>query len=168
MKKTEVAIRPMDSILDEVSAHFDEIRRRAFEIFNSAEGSMMGELDHWLAAERELSMEPSLEVRRADGKFEIDATLPGVDPKDLDVQVTSEDVLIQTKRLESKEADAGAGDKAKKAEKLQMENVVQLFRAVHLPLPINPDGVKADYKEGVLHLTAPIVEPVMRKIEIHA
>ena len=155
MKKTELAVKKADSILDELSQHFQMIRQRAFELYQSRPDSMAGEWDNWFEAERAVSLEPPVELRRANGEFEIDAALPGVDPKDLKVQVTAEDVLIT--------AEIAA---ERKLGETQSESVTRLFRAVHLPMPINPDAVKADYRHGLLHLTAPIVEPATRTIEV--
>jgi HSP20 family protein len=163
MKKTELAVRRTDSILDEVSEHFDMIRHRAFELFRNRGDSWAGELDDWLNAERLVSSEPAIKLRRANGSFEIDANLPGVDPRNLDVQVTAEDVLIKARREEAPPAKAEAG-----AAGGPDGSSLQFFGSVHLPALINPDGVKADYRAGVLHLTAPIVEPVMKKIEVRA
>jgi HSP20 family protein len=163
MKKTELAVRRTDSILDEVSEHFDMIRHRAFELFRNRGDSWAGELDDWLNAEREVSSEPAIKLRRANGSFEIDANLPGIDPKNLDVQVTAEDVLIKAMREETPPAKAEAGGAGRPD-----GSSLQFFGSIHLPALINPDGVKADYRAGVLHLTAPIVEPVMKKIEVRA
>ncbi len=161
MKKTELAVRRTDSILDEVSQHFEMIRQRAFELFRSRGNSWAGELDDWLNAEKEISFEPAIELRRANGSFEIDANLPGVDPRNLDVQVTAEDVLIKARREEAPSGKAPAAGASRPD-----GSSLQFFGSVHLPALINPDGVKADYRAGVLHLTAPIVEPVMKKIEV--
>ena len=161
MKKTELAVRRTDSILDEVSQHFEMIRQRAFELFRSRGSSWAGELDDWLNAEKEISFEPAIELRWANGSFEIDANLPGIDPKNLDVQVTAEDVLIKARREETAPAKAEAATAGRPD-----GSSPQFFGSVHLPALINPDGVKADYRAGVLHLTAPIVEPVMKKIEV--
>lgn len=157
MKKTELAVTRTESIIDEVSQHFDRIRARAFELFQSRDGSWAGEFDDWLKAERELSIEPAIELKQADGGFEIDALLPGMDPKDLDVQVTAEDVLITGKRPETATAPA---------DRDPMKTFERIFCAVHLPSPINPDLVKADYHKGHLHLTAPMMEPMVKKIEV--
>lgn len=162
MKKTELDVRRTDSILDEVSEHFDMIRHRAFELFRNRGDSWAGELDDWLNAERDISSEPAIELRRANGSFEIEAKLPGVDPRNLDVQVTAEDVLIQARREQTPPAAKAEAATAGRPD----GSSLQFFGSVHLPSLINPDGVKADYRAGVLHLTAPIVEPVMKKIEV--
>jgi HSP20 family molecular chaperone IbpA len=44
----------------------------------------------------------------------------------------------------------------------------QLFRSIHLPEPIDPDSVKAEYKNGLLRLTARIAMKVPTKVDIKA
>lgn len=151
MKKKELAVKRAESIAQELAQHFEKIRERAYELFQRRGTSNGSELDDWFGAERELSFEPAIELRRANGRFEIEADLPDVGPEDLDVQVTAEDVLIQARIVRSESTKTS-----------ESETLTELFRAVHLPLPINPEGVKADYKNGHLHLTAPIVESAMR------
>jgi len=150
MKKTELAVKKAESIGHELSQHFEKIRKRAYELFQRRGASNGSELDDWFNAERELSIEPAIELRRADGRFEIDAELPDVGPEDLSVQVTDEDVLIQARVARSESTKTS-----------KSETLTELFRAVHLPLPINPEAVKADYKNGHLRLTAPIAESAM-------
>jgi HSP20 family molecular chaperone IbpA len=44
-----------------------------------------------------------------------------------------------------------------------------LFRSIHLPRKINPDKVKAEFKNGMLRLTAEIAEEARaRKIKPEA
>jgi HSP20 family molecular chaperone IbpA len=44
-----------------------------------------------------------------------------------------------------------------------------MFRAIHLPKKINPDKVKAEFKDGLLRLTAEIAEDTRaRKIKPEA
>jgi HSP20 family protein len=155
----DIAVRRADSIMEEVSRIHDMIRRRAFEIFESRGDSFFGEMDDWLSAERELSLQPRLEMRRADGRFEIEADLPGMDPKDLDVKVTGEDVLITAQRHEGPPAGNGNGGKSEVKEDGREETFMRLFGAIHFPEVIDPEAVKAEYRKGHLRVTAPIAKP---------
>jgi len=156
----EIAVRRTQSILDEVAQIHEMIRRRAFEMFEGRGDSPFGEMDDWLNAERELSLQPRLEMRRSDGKFEIVADIPDVDPKDLDVKVTGQDVLITAHRHEAPETEKAKGAaKPEVKDGQKEESFLRLFGAIHFPEVIDPEAVKAEYRKGHLRVTAPIAKP---------
>jgi HSP20 family molecular chaperone IbpA len=41
-----------------------------------------------------------------------------------------------------------------------------LFRAVHLPHPVNPAGARAEYTNGLLRLTLPLAIPVTQRVAV--
>src|SRR2546427_12431879 len=88
-----VAIRKISSLLDEMNQMQERIMRRAYTIFER-NGRLLGrDLDHWLQAERELVWKPALELRETDGEFVLEVAVSGVDPKDIDIEVTPEDII---------------------------------------------------------------------------
>ena len=90
-----VAIRKISSILDEMNQMQDRIMRRAYDLFER-NGRLFGrDLDHWLQAERELLWKPVLELREADGEFVLEVAVSGVDHKDIDIEVTPEDIVLK-------------------------------------------------------------------------
>src|SRR5437667_4137877 len=90
-----VAIRKISSILDEMNQMQDRIMRRAYDIFEQ-NGRLLGrDLDRWLQAERELLWKPAVELREADGEFVLEAAVSGLDPKDIDIEVTPEDIVMK-------------------------------------------------------------------------
>jgi HSP20 family protein len=160
MPRTEIAVKRTGSIVDDILQHEEMIRRRAFDIFQTHLSAPFTEVDDWLSAEREVSVWPSIDLRQEEGRFEIDAALPGVDPKNLEVKVTNEDVLITAER-DGKASKGNATGTASGS-----ENVVRMFGAIHLPAPIDPDKVKAEYRQGLLHLTAALAKSEPKKIEV--
>jgi HSP20 family molecular chaperone IbpA len=162
MSKANVSITTTNSIIDDIMRRQDMIARRAFEIFQGHMENFTAQLDDWLMAEREVSAQPGIDLRREDGKFEIDATLPDIDPKKLEVKVTAEDVLITAEREAPKPetsktaSEAGVGSDGK----------VRYFSAIHLPEAIDPDGVQASFNKGTLHLTAKIAKVEPRNVEV--
>ena len=161
MTKTEITVRHADSIVDDIMQQHEMIRRRAFDLFQGHLDSPFTELEDWLNAERDVSAWPSIDLRQKEDMFEIDAALPGVDPTNLEVKVTNEDVLITAERngKASKGTETGAASKP--------EGAHRMFGAVHLPAPIDPDKVKAEYRHGHLHLTAAMAKAeAPRKIEV--
>src|SRR5207247_11421595 len=90
-----VAIRKISSLLDEMNQMQERIMRRAYTIFER-NGRLLGrDLDHWLQAERELVWKPALELRETDGELVLEVAVPGVAPKDIDIEDTPEDITLK-------------------------------------------------------------------------
>lgn len=165
--RAEIAVTTPSTILDEMARRQEMIARRAFELFQSHVDFMNAELDDWLTAEREFSTQPDIRFSQTDGRFEIDAALPGVDPKKLEVKVTNEDVIISGERDGAKaEPSSATSTQTAAAAGTMGDGTVRYFASIHLPQPIDPEKVKADYKQGLLHLTAPIVEPKVTTVQV--
>jgi HSP20 family protein len=125
--------------------------KRAFDIF-SGNGETAGKaLDHWLQAERELLWKPAIELEETENEFRLRIAVPGVDPKNIDIEVTSEDILVKANLKEQRVEKKGTIHTTEFASG-------NLFRAVHFPRPINLDKVKAEIKNGMLRITAAIAE----------
>jgi len=93
---------------------------------------------------------PLMNVFRKGDDFIIIAELPGVKKSDLDVQVKG-----RTLRL----AGAKSVSYPEKASVHRRERLAGQFdRAVTLPIEIDPNGVKAEYRDGVLALFLPRAE----------
>src|SRR5438876_9707474 len=138
-----VAIRKISSILDEMKQMQDRIMRRAYDIFER-NGRLFGrDLDHWLQAERELLWKPAVELREADGEFVLEAAVSGLDPKDIDIEVTPEDIVLKR--------DIQHEEKKGTVHICEFQSG-RMFRSIHLSKRINPDKVKAEIKDGLLKL----------------
>ena len=146
-----VAIHKTSSILDEMNQIENRIMRRAYEIFQH-NGALFGrDVDNWLQAERELLWKPALELRETDGEFQLEAALSGVDPKDIDIEVTPEDILVRADVHHEHRKEEGKTHICEFAHG-------NLLRSIHLPKKIDPDKVKAEFKDGMLSLKAPVAE----------
>lgn len=161
MARTHLLLRKADTIFDELHRLQQTINRRAYEVFQNR-GALSGHaLADWLTAERELVWKPAVEVRQRDNQFEVLAALPGVEAKDLDVQVTPEDLLIK--------ADVDHAHPAEKGTVHVCEfEAGRLFRSIHFPEKIDPDSVTAEYRNGLLVLKAAIAKTTPQKIDIQA
>src|SRR5919204_6723888 len=90
-----VPIRKTSSIFDQMKEMQDRIMRRAYEIFEQ-NGSMLGrDLENWSQAERELVWKPAFELSEKDGRFQLEAAISGVNPQDIDIEVTPEDIIVK-------------------------------------------------------------------------
>lgn len=151
----EVAVRKSESFLDQMEKMEERIMRRAHDIF-SGTGSLGKDLDNWLAAERELVWKPAIELKEKDNEFELKIAVPGVDAKDLKVEVTADDLLVRGETQREQKEQKGAVCTS------EFESG-SLFRSIHFPKKIDPEKVKAELKNGLLTLTAPIVEEARSK-----
>jgi len=160
MARPTIELRKKDSIYEELDRLQETIRRRAYELFLSQVSS--GALSDWLSAERELVWSPAVEVRQNDRQFEILAAVSGVEARDLDIQVTPEDVLIKADIHHEHTPDEGTVRICEFAGG-------RLFRSIHLPEKIDPGSAKVEYRNGMLRLTAAIAKAMpARKIQIKA
>jgi HSP20 family protein len=157
-----VPIRKSKSVFDEIDRMHDRVMRRAYDIFTSNGGLFGKDFDDWMQAERELVWRPAVELTEKDDTLYLEVAAPGVDPKELDVEVTPDDILIR--------ADVHHEHKEKKGEVYVCEFAHgNLFRSIHLPKKIDPEKVKAEFKNGLLTLNAPVAEEARaKKVAIEA
>jgi HSP20 family protein len=93
---------------------------------------------------------PPVNVFRKGDDFIIIAEVPGVKKTDLDVQVKGRTIRL---------AGAKSVGYPEKAALHRRERLAGRFdRAVSMPVEINPDGIKAEYRDGVLALFLPRAE----------
>jgi HSP20 family protein len=149
MAKNQITLRRAETIFDEIDQLQKAIRQRAYDLFRN--GPQSDALDNWLKAENELITRPPLSLTQNDGKFEVLAAVPGVDMKDLVVEITPEDLLIKGQTSHETTADKS---------RVHMSEIRtgQLFRALHFPEAIDTSTAKAEYKDGMLRLTMAIAK----------
>jgi HSP20 family protein len=100
---------------------------------------------------------PALELADAGDNFVLKAQLPGIDPKDIDVQVTREAISISgERRYENRDDKSGY---------VRSEfRYGKFHRVLPLPAHIQNDSVQAEYKDGILMLTLPKVTEARNKV----
>jgi HSP20 family protein len=157
-----IAIRKKDTIWEDMEQMRDRVMRRAYDLF-LGDGCRLGkDIEDWFNAERELVWKPAIELTEKDGEFKLKIAVPGVDPKDLDIEVTAEDLLVKAETRHEQKEEKGQFY----ACELETGN---LFRAVHFPKKIDPEKIKAEFKNGILTITAAIAaESAAKKIAITA
>ena len=100
-------------------------------------------------------------MRQKDSQFEVLAATPGVEAKDLDVQVTPNDLLIKANTNHQHTTEEGDV-------RVSEFTGSKLFRSVHFPEAVDPNSVKVEYRNGLLHLTAAIAKARPTKVDIKA
>ena|ERR1051326_733939 len=159
---TTLPVKKTESIFDELQQMHDRIMKRAFEIFDGNGHTFGRDLGDWLQAERELVWKPSIELEEKDNRFLLQVALPGVESKDIDIEVTPEEILVKAELHREQKETKGKVHTSEFASG-------NFFRGVRLPKKIAPEKVKAEFKDGMLRLTAAVAqEAEARKIELKA
>ena len=91
---------------------------------------------------------PRIDVSETDGEIKIEAELPGVEEKDLEVVVSDGRLTIKGEKKAEKE-------EKKKDYHLVERSYGSFARSIGLPFEADPDQVKASFAKGVLTVTVP-------------
>jgi HSP20 family protein len=91
---------------------------------------------------------PSINVAEDEDAYHVEAELPGLQEKDVDVSLANDTLTISGERKQESE------EKAKKY--VRRESVYGSFqRQISLPSEIESDKIEASFKNGVLSVTLP-------------
>jgi HSP20 family protein len=131
---------------------------RIWDPFNDLR-EMQGEMDRLfnrvLGTERAREVEnvglwvPSIETYTKDGKLFIKAELPGVDAKDLDVNITDRELVIKGERRSEK-------DEKEKDYAYREISYGSFERRFLLPEGVKTDELKAKFNNGILEIAVPV------------
>ncbi|MBK1988303.1 Hsp20/alpha crystallin family protein [Sphaerospermopsis aphanizomenoides BCCUSP55] len=91
---------------------------------------------------------PAAELTETDDAVILKLEVPGMSPKDLDVQVTEDTVSISGERKSQTKSE----ENGKTTSEFYYG---QFHRVIPLPVKIQNDKVQAEYKDGILNLTLP-------------
>ncbi|WP_250126071.1 Hsp20/alpha crystallin family protein [Chroococcidiopsis sp. CCMEE 29] len=128
----------------------DTLQRQMNRLFDSLATTDGGE-------NASFSFVPAAEMQETEDAIHLRLEIPGMEAKDLDVQVTAEAVSINGERKsETKTEDKGVTRSEFRYGKFQ--------RVIPLPARIQNDKVQAEYKNGVLNLTLPKAESEKNKV----
>jgi HSP20 family protein len=129
--KTLTAFRGQATLQDQINRLFND----AFERTASQESN----LTTWA---------PAVDIHENEHELVVKADLPGVEAKDLDIRVENNILTIRGERRFEK--------KVNEDNYLRVERAYGSFsRSFSLANTVNPDGIKADYQNGVLTLNVP-------------
>ncbi len=106
---------------------------------------------------------PTIEVSQTDGKYQVRAELPGVNPADVKLEITNEAVILEGERkFETQENKGGV--------QVTERQYGRFYRAIPLPEGAKVDEAKAKFENGVLEVTVPVQaqKEKRRQIQIEA
>jgi len=122
--------------------------------------------ENWLAAapgDREYPVIPPVDVAETENEYLVRMDLPGVEPKEIDIQVVGQNLLVTGERKREKSE--------KRDEYLRSEVRYGSFqRSIALPegARISRDDVKARFRNGTLRVHVPKATPTpVLRIPVH-
>jgi HSP20 family protein len=95
-----------------------------------------------------IAMAPRVDVSETDTELKIEAELPGIDEKDVEVVLSDGRLTIKGEKKQEKE-------EKKKDYHLLERSYGSFARSIALPFEADPDQVKASFAKGVLTVTVP-------------
>ena len=146
---SNVRMTHKDSIVDEIRQVQQRIAQRAYDLFRRRDAASADEWTDWFTAEQEIVRRPAVELREKDNTYTVSASLAGVEPQDIHVDITPQDVVIK--------AEAEHTHTPQEGHVLQCEfHAGRVFRSVHFPHSIDVAKARAEYRNGLLTVTAPM------------
>ena len=100
---------------------------------------------------------PAVNIREDEKKFMLDLAVPGIDRKDLKIDI-NEDILTISSETKNESEESRDGFKRKEF------NYASFSRSFQIPENVNQDKIEANYKDGILTVSLPKVEEEKNKI----
>ena len=128
------------------------LRAEIDRLFDSVTRDPLGALDWAFQGSR--GWVPTVDIVEDEEEFTVRSEIPGIDPKDLDVNITGNQLVLAGTKKEWSET--------KEKDFYQSESRSGSFRrSIPLPSSVDPENVEADYTNGVLsiHLKKTKSEP---------
>jgi len=94
---------------------------------------------------------PAIDVSQREGTYNVHAELPGLEPKDVKVEVENDALVIQGERRSEHEEKQGGMQRTERQYGL-------FYRSIPLPEGAKVDQAKAKFNNGVLEITIPVPE----------
>ena len=142
----EITVQPVadeqslpETWIADLQSRMDQIRQKAYEIFEAAGKPDAQDLDHWIQAER-LLIAGNGELADSQDEFEVQIAVPGFVAQEIEIRVLPDTLLVraETKLMETEE----------------IGTTHILFRRFAFPEPIDTNRVTANLDKGVLHIVA--------------
>jgi HSP20 family protein len=120
----------------EVDRIFDNVFTDSWSVFSK--GGLMKSISSWV---------PSIDAAEDEKQVLVALEVPGIDVKDIDISVSGNALVVRGEKTEEKE------DKGKNYY-LSERRFGSFQRSIELPSNVDADSIAAEYKNGVLRITA--------------
>jgi len=106
--------------------------------------------------QRSTSM-PAVNIKEDEKKFSLDLAVPGIDKKDLKIEI-NEDVITVSSENKNEKEETHDGYKRREF------SYTSFCRSFYLPENVNREKIEANYKDGILTVVLPKQEVEKAKI----
>ncbi|MBN2374510.1 Hsp20/alpha crystallin family protein [bacterium] len=131
-----------------------DLRSEIDNIFDQFFGRMKGfDLEPW---EGMAARTPAVDMEETDKDILVKAEMPGLDPKDFQVSLSGNSLVIKAEKKEEKE-------EKKKNYHMTERRYGSFFRSIPLPCEVESGKIEASYTKGILEIKLPKSEPVKAK-----
>ena len=131
---------------------------REIDTFQKEMSRLLEGLGYDKTQEKErLSFIPPAEMHETTEAVLLKIEIPGMEAKDLDIQVTADSVAISGERKSETKTEENGITRSE-------FRYGHFRRVIPLPAPINNNNVVAEYKDGLLSLTLPKIEEEKNKV----
>ncbi|MBU6390947.1 MAG: Hsp20/alpha crystallin family protein [Planctomycetota bacterium] len=136
------------TLLPTISSLQSEMNRMMDRFFRGGDLSELGtEIGAWI---------PPIDLSETAEKITVKAEIPGIDPKEVDISIQGDTLLIKGEKKEEKE------EKGKNYYRME-RRYGGFSRSIDLPSSVDTNKVTAEYKNGVLEITLQKKEAVKPK-----
>jgi HSP20 family molecular chaperone IbpA len=147
IQKVNEPVTEAHPLFAEIAHRLDEVRKRAYELFEQRGGELGRTLGDWLQAEREVFGGTAAEMSEKDDAYQLSFTLPGFDVKDVQVTATPHEIIVRAAKTEER--------KVKEGKILWSEfGSKDVCRKFALPDAIDTAKVTASLDKGMLRISA--------------
>ena len=155
-KKDKLAIRPTETKQGEIAERrpydlwtdmdqlFDQFRTNFEDLFWRPQSNTLSPLDS--------QRTPMMDVADLGDKYEMKVEIPGIPKENINIDVSSNSIEISAQH-ETRE------DEKNKNWLRRERSSMSFYRSIEFPDKIKTDTVEAEFKDGILNLSLPKVEP---------
>ena len=133
-------LQPMFSMLDDLRREFDRFFMEAETLLPMPAATATG--TGWTA------FVPPVDINETDKDYIVSAEVPGIDPKEIDIRLEGNTLIIRGERTQQSEQDIGMIHRSERS-------FGSFSRAFTLPQDAMVDGIAAKFCNGVLSVTVP-------------
>lgn len=151
-QRSESGYNPLVALQTAMHHDFDALVKR---FFRDEAWPAFPKLDGWPVPS---DIGPKVNVSEKDGVIEVEAQVPGMESKDLDISIMDNVLSLKGEHKEEKE------EKGKEFHRKEF-SYGRFERSVPLPARVQADKAVASFEKGVLKLTLPVVQEELQRVK---
>lgn len=144
---TKLTEKDLGSLFAEIGQYFENVRKRAYELFERRGGAEGGDLADWLKAENELFWKPASELAETGEEYEMRVTVPGLEAKDIEITALPDQIIVKGAAAQNREHVKGELRFSEFSDR-------ELFRQFGFSSPVDVNKINATLDKGILKIVA--------------